>query len=141
MKKIFPFLLALLFIVSCGNDDDNYNDLTKLIVGIYERDGSSENIIVNKIENNTVSLVGPFYAFTNVVMDSENSFTLTEYSEERTTSLGGICNYLIIFKGNGTVSETSISLFINEVKSASNPNPCPSSFYNNRNITHNGIRQ
>jgi hypothetical protein len=134
MKKIFPFLMALLLIASCGKDKEE-KDLTTLIVGVYSLQGDEGRVItVNKIDNKTVSIAfvydGESFSFTNVVLNSETTFTLNEHSIPRYSyvEVSGdyeSCYFRNIYTGTGTVSANSISLFLTYTSSPAQSNPCP----------------
>jgi hypothetical protein len=140
MKKIFPFLMALLLIASCGKENSN-EDLTELAVGVYDGlDGSV--FTVNKKDNNTVTIMYEDYSFTNVVMNSKTSFTLNEYSY---LDNDYDCYVSIKVSGTGTVSENSISLFITEsFEIAEVDEACTTDEFNFnqiRNQNHSGVRR
>lgn len=119
---VFSATLGLFFTSSCKKENgDSKNDLTTSVVGRYTNPNDYDlEIIVNKIDNSTVSITlqnGYFdYAFTNVKMNSTNSFTMTPYSRD------GECwdsqsNYFPATEtvsGSGTSSNNNISMFIDE---------------------------
>lgn len=106
--------LALFTSSSCKKTTDS-NDLTTSIIGNYTNAAEATNIVVNKVDNSTVSITlvtgtgsGKYdVAFPNVTMNSANAFNLNSVTQN-----GGTCIGTEIFSGTGTTSNNSISLFI-----------------------------
>lgn len=141
-KHLFNFVVltaifGLFLTASCKKDtkeEVSKNDLTTNIVGKYtNKDDYNLTIIVNKIDNSTVSITihnGYFdYAFSNVKMNSSTSFTLNEYSVSSwCTNVDDDTN--IKNSGTGTASNDNISVFVTEM-STSNSGNCDSNNKNN----------
>ena len=132
MKFISTALLACLLFsfTQCKEDDDNNTDLTAEIVGSYFNSNENATIVVNKIDNNTVSITleSPYWdiAFTNVEMNSATAFTMTEF-----TRTGEGCDGQEKISGTGTSSNDNISLFINiDGIGVSSPYDCQDLTYN-----------
>lgn len=152
MKKIFPFLIALLLITSCS-DDDSDRDLTEDIVGAYAIDANPNNGLINvsKTGNNTVSITftkGRQYQFSDVILNSETSFTINEYKDER---FWGECNWYDIYSGGGSLESNSITINLIRTRELREPtNLCSESdltdqysenFFNQVEISYLGVRQ
>lgn len=147
MKKILPFLIALFLITSCGKDDDK-KDLTSLAVGVYHINGNETNgiITVNKKDNKTVTIsildrnnfLGHItMPFQEVILNNETSFSInqTVLTEEY------LCSGSIKANGNGTVSSTSISIFLT-LFDGQGPTGQPYSCLNaNENLTYSATKQ
>lgn len=119
---ILTFVLVLFFVTSCKKDsNDDKNDLTTNILGKYTNPNDYDlEIVVNKIDNSTVSMTiknGYFdYAFTNVKMNSATSFTLTPYSFNSGCFISSSqhVDATTTVSGTGTASNNNISVFIEE---------------------------
>lgn len=158
MKKIFPFLMALLIIASCGKEKEE-KDLTTLIVGVYNINGNQQNgtITVNKKDDSHVTIAiqdnryeYPLlrsFSFTDVKVNSETSFTLNKYSYGSSFQIGIVqgvmesCDVNVEYTGTGTVSENSISLFVIETNTPSETKPCPEGYHGSSDVTVSGVRQ
>jgi len=116
MKNQF-FLLTICFALfglsACDKEDTNGDDLTTDIIGHYTNAGTNTDIVVNKVDDTTVSIAlttgsGSGYlsvAFPDVDMTSATAFTLN-------TVTGSDCGGTATYSGTGTSSNGNISLFI-----------------------------
>lgn len=123
MKNQF-FLLTLCFVLfgvsACNSDDNNGDDLTTDIIGHYTNAGTNTDIVVNKVDDTTVSIAlstgsgsGAYsVAFPDVDMTSATAFTLNPVTVNH-VACGGTGTY----SGSGTASNGNISLFMTEVLS------------------------
>ena len=122
--KLATFLLSLctlmFLLTSCG-EEENDNDLTTSIIGHYTNLSENTDIVVNKVDDTTVSISlssgsgsGAYsIAFPTVTMNSETTFTLNEITAS------GSCVGIYMYSGTGTHSGNNISLFLTRV--GSNP--------------------
>ena len=118
-------LCSILFILpACEKDcekDADHDDLTGSIVGLYSDASSNTQIVVNKLNNNTVTIdvstedFGLNYeiGFTAVTMNSKTTFTLNEITQDPPDECFDVSTY----SGSGTHSGNNISLFINVLSS------------------------
>ena len=133
------FAVGSLFLNSCNQDDDDDGDLTTNIVGHYTNATTSTDIVVNKINESTVSIAlttgtgsGQYnVAFSSVTMNSETAFTLNSVTQD-----GAACIGEETFTGTGTHSENNISLFLTVVGSnPDGPTPYDCDGTNTRNVS------
>jgi len=114
IKTILFLVLVACSLTQCKKEN-NSNDLTTGIVGNYTNAAEATNIVVNKVDNSTVSITlvtgtgsGKYdVGFPNVTMNSASSFTLNAVTQD-----GGTCIGIETFSGTGTTSNNNISLFI-----------------------------
>lgn len=114
--KQFTFLLcaALLSFSSCKKDDSTSGDLTTDVVGHYTNSSDNTDIVVNKIDDSSISITmstgsgsGSYnMAWPKATMTSKTAFTMEEV--EGNTG----CQGTEKFSGTGTASNGNISLFI-----------------------------
>ncbi len=119
---LLTLCLALFGASSCSEDDDtDGSDLTTGIVGSYTNTATNTNIVVNKVDDTTVSISlttgsgsGEYdIAFASTTMNTETSFTLNTVVEQQTG-----CNGIHTWDGTGTYSSGNISLFMTRVASS-----------------------
>ncbi len=109
MKRHLPLIciVALLIITTlsnCNKDDNTDNSLAGGIAGRYYNSTDNYDIIVNKVNDNTVSItIGGFYnaTYDAVTVNTATTFTLNEnvYEDNET---------LIRYYGNGTCSNGNL---------------------------------
>lgn len=126
--KLFLFLMtALLSFTQCkkdGEDGDNGNDLTLDIVGRYDNVADDLIIVVNRVDDNTVSISldqqgGINQTFNDVTLQSKTSFTLNEIrvNDNNTSN-----PFAYTYSGQGTNSANNISISIKEALDYVNSN-------------------
>lgn len=129
----------ILLLPSCKKDGTSNGDLTTSIVGHYTNSSTSTDIVVNKIDNNKVSITlstgsgSDAYdvAFSSVTMNSATAFTLNTVTQD-----GAVCNGKETFSGNGTHTGNNISLFMTVVgTNPSGPSPYDCSGTDTRNVS------
>ncbi|MDZ4844819.1 MAG: hypothetical protein SH857_04635 [Chitinophagales bacterium] len=125
MKNGFWFLsllVATFMFNACDKEEDGDNngtDLTTSIVGHYTHSSNNTDIVVNKVDNTTVSITldtgsgsGAYdVAFSSATMNSANAFTLNTVTQN-----GAVCSGDETFSGTGTHSGNNISLFMTVVR-------------------------
>jgi hypothetical protein len=113
MKNLLLALSVVAVLFSgCKKED---NDLTKNVVGHFTNSTTSTDVVVNKVDNNTVSLTlttgsgsGEYtIGFPTAKMSSANAFTL-----DPVTQTGNGCDGTQKWSGTGTASNNNIALFI-----------------------------
>jgi hypothetical protein len=126
--KLLLFLMtAFLFLTQCKKDDndgDNSNDLTIDIVGRYDNVADDLIIVVNRVDDNTVSISldqqgGINQTFNDVTLQSKTSFTLNEIrvNDNNTSN-----PFAYTYSGQGTNSANNISISIKEALDYVNSN-------------------
>lgn len=155
MRKILPFLIAILLITSCSEDDSD-NDLTGQIVGVYNINGFPNDgiITVEKVNNNTINIyvldnvsdLITNYSFLNTKLNSETSFSLNEFIYESaiSQSLDTVCYIENVYRSSGSLSQNAINLSINQTVRPATFDPCPqnlSALNINRTVNLSGQRQ
>ena len=136
MKSLSTYMVALCALVcftNCGEDDEDGGDtdLTTNAVGVFTEVSGNAVITVNKVDNNTVSIIVDDsnwdFAFTDVTMNSATAFTLNTYTRN-----GDGCDGTETISGTGTASNNNISLFIaiDAVGGTGFAGPCNDDTYN-----------
>lgn len=150
MKNFIPFLAIFFLLAACGDDDNasSNTDLTELAVGVYYINGDESDgiITINKKDNETVTVslldkinfvVDVTFSFQDVILNNESSFSLNQIDLTSPSFCGGS----IKLNGNGTVSSTAISIFLNLFDGEGLIDETYSCLYENRELTVSGIRQ
>lgn len=111
MKKHLPLIcmVALLVITTlsnCNKDNNTDTSLAGGIAGLYRNINYSYDIVVTKVNDNTVSITFDNYlGFTTTTMNSATTFTLNKVNLEDSESM-------YEYTGSGSCSNGNISITV-----------------------------